>query len=84
MDGVARDEESGLFSTPWGSSEGPHRNGIAEQDINCRCDIRPEVEGYSPEVRRVRDEGLQPYQSFSTWAEKNGLTVNRFGQKYKF
>jgi SPP1 gp7 family putative phage head morphogenesis protein len=81
-DGAVKDNESGLFSVPWGTSPGPRRNGIAAQDINCRCTAVGEVEGYSPEVRRIRGEGVQPYQTFGEWARRNGITANRYGQKY--
>lgn len=84
MDGRVRNEETGMFDTPWGSAPGPRRSGIAGQDINCRCAVRPEIEGYTPEVRRIRGEGLQPYQTFEQWARRNGITANRFGQRYDF
>jgi len=81
-DGAVKDNESGLFSVPWGTSPGPRRNGIAAQDINCRCEAVSEVEGYAPDVRRQREAGIEPYQTFGTWATNNGLTVNRYGQRY--
>ena len=86
MDGRFKDEETGLFqNTPWGSpTPGPGETGIAEEDINCRCDVIPEVEGFSPEVRRQRDQGLIPYQNFDTWARSRGIEKNRYGQKYDF
>ena len=83
-DGEIRDTESGFFSVPWGQSLGPHRNGIAEQDINCRCLAVGEVDGYSPELQAERDKGLLPRQTFKEWANDSGVTVNRFGQKYNF
>lgn len=84
LDGTARNEETGNFDTPVGPVPGPRRSGIASFDINCRCTVRPEIEGYAPEVRRIRGEGLQPYQTFSDWARRQGITANRFGQKYSF
>ena len=83
-DGRVKDNETGMFSVPWGEVPGPRRSGIAAQDIQCRCISVGEVEGYSPELRMVRDEGLQPYQTFEQWAKKNGITANRFGEKYNF
>ncbi len=83
-DGNIRDNETGFFSVPWGESLGPHRNGIAKQDIHCRCLSVGEVEGYSPELQAERNKGLQPRQTFKQWADDSGVTVNRFGQKYNF
>lgn len=81
-DGNIRDNETGFFSVPWGQSLGPHRNGIAEQDISCRCISVGEVDGYSPELQAERDKGLQPRQTLKSWIKDQGLTKNRFGQKY--
>jgi SPP1 gp7 family putative phage head morphogenesis protein len=84
MDGRRMDNETGMFSAPWGETPGPHRNGIAEQDINCRCTVTPEVEGFAPEQRRIRGQGLQPYQTAREWVQEQGLTVNDHGQRYNF
>jgi hypothetical protein len=73
-----------MFSVPWGQVAGPRRSGIAAEDIQCRCAAVPEIEGYSPEVRRIRDEGIQPYQAFDKWVDGKGWTRNRYGQKYNF
>lgn len=83
-DGTVKDNATGMFSVPWGDVPGPRRSGIAGQDIQCRCDVNPQIEGYAPEVRRIRDEGIQPYTTFKDWAQEKGLTANRFGQKYNF
>lgn len=85
MDGRVQDPETGLFDTPWGRpAPGPHRTGLPEQDINCRCTVTPEVEGFAPEVRRIRGQGLQPYQTAEDWVREQGLTVNDHGQRYNF
>lgn len=83
-DGTVKDNETGLFSVPWGEVEGPRRSGDPAQDISCRCNINPQIEGYAPEVRRIRGEGLVPYKSFRTWTGERGITRNRFGQEYSF
>jgi len=82
MDGIAT-EEDGMFHTSFGITEGPGLSGIPEQDINCRCSVRPEIEGYAPRVRRIRDEGVQSYKTYSEWAREKGITVNKYGQKLK-
>jgi SPP1 gp7 family putative phage head morphogenesis protein len=64
---------------------GPRRSGVASFDINCRCTVRPQTDGYAPSVRRIRDEeGLQPYQTFAEWARRKGITRNRYGQEFDF
>ena len=83
-DGTIKDNETGYFTVPWGQVVAPRTSGIAAEDIQCRCISVGEVEGYSPELRAIRDEGLAPYQTFETWATENGLTTNRFGEKYNF
>jgi len=55
-------------------------NGIIVH--NCRCLAVGEVGGYSPELQAERDKGLQPRQTLKSWIKDQGLTKNRFGQKY--
>jgi hypothetical protein len=44
MDGKEADDD-GLFTFPSGvRTEGPGMSGVAEEDINCRCTVRVEVE----------------------------------------
>lgn len=44
MDGKEADDD-GLFTLPSGvRTEGPGMSGVAEEDINCRCTVRVEVE----------------------------------------
>jgi SPP1 gp7 family putative phage head morphogenesis protein len=84
MDGRVRDEETGLFAAPWGATPGPHRNGIAAQDINCRCDVVPEVAGFEPQLRRIRGEGLVRNKTFTKWAVDNNIVNRPGGSRYKF
>ena len=76
--------ENGVFSTAAGDIPGPRRSGDPAFDINCRCTVRPEVDGFSPEVRRIRGEGIQPYKTFKEWAADKGTLKNKYGQKYNF
>ena len=62
----------------------PGQWGIASEDINCRCTVIDQIEGYEPTTRRIRGEGVQPYKTFETWAKERGITGNRYGQKYNF
>jgi hypothetical protein len=49
---------------------GPLRSGVAAEDINCRCRVRGQIEGYEPKVRRIRDEGVVPYETYQSWNKR--------------
>lgn len=67
MDGVARDDD-GMFRGAIGETPYPGWEGLpAEERINCRCDIRFEIEGFEPDIRRSRDDGIIGYQPYDTW-----------------
>ena len=51
----------------------PGLSGSASGDINCRCIIRAEVAGYSPQVRRSRKDGIIPQQTYQQWAKAKGI-----------
>jgi SPP1 gp7 family putative phage head morphogenesis protein len=77
MDGQVRDED-GMFHFPNGEiAPYPCWEGLsAENRINCRCGIRMEIEGYDPQLRRSRDDGVIPYQKYSDWEKNNGPIVH--------
>jgi uncharacterized protein with gpF-like domain len=52
-------------------------NLSADQSINCRCHVRFEVDGYAPQLRRTRDQGIIPYQTYEEWKKNYGPTTNR-------
>lgn len=79
LDGVPKNEEHGGWHLAGMWVTGPGQSGDPAQDINCRCVTRAQLTGYSPKVRRIRDEGIQPYITYSDWAEKHGMTENRYG-----
>jgi hypothetical protein len=69
MDGVERDED-GMFRGEIGEAPYPGWEGLpAEERINCRCDIRFEIAGFEPEIRRSREDGIIPYQTYNEWIE---------------
>lgn len=73
------------FQSPSGATTTrPGGFGVAREDINCRCTANDEVEGFPPKVRRIRDEGIQPYQTFPEWAQSRGVRGSRYGEKYNF
>jgi uncharacterized protein with gpF-like domain len=67
-----------------GMVPGPKQSGVASFDINCRCAVRSEIEGFEPDKRRSREGGLKEYRTFTEWAKDKGITANRYGQKFDF
>jgi hypothetical protein len=66
MDGEPADED-GIFTLP-DDSTGPAPgliNGPAGQNINCRCSYFKEIDGIKPTERRIRGEGIVPYETFT-------------------
>jgi len=82
-DGKVKDNITGMYDL-FGGVPGPRRTGKAKEDINCRCISVGEVGGLSPELRAIRDEGQEPYQSFETWSNEQGINTNRYGEQYNF
>jgi SPP1 gp7 family putative phage head morphogenesis protein len=76
LDGQFADKD-GLFHVHGNSTEGPGQFGIAEEDINCRCRLIDVIEDLAPEYRRVRGEGIVPYQTFNDWATSKGWSESR-------
>lgn len=77
MDGASKTDE-GWVLLNGGTTAGPNGelamypgdpNLSAGERINCRCRLRFEIEGYSPQLRRIRGEGVQPYQTYMQWKE---------------
>ena len=97
LDGATRPEHAALDGVPaevdgdgehyWntavGRVRGPLQSGDPAFDINCRCAVREEVVGYAPELRRIRDEGVKPYETFKEWAEPKGWTPEKGWPKKK-
>ena len=81
MDGRTANEE-GKFNLNGYLVDGPMDDALpAEEVINCRCRVVERVKDFPPEKRRIRDEGVQPYQTYNEWAKARGVTVNKYGQK---
>jgi hypothetical protein len=82
MDGAKRvqtDEQDGWILPDGTFVEGPggyyadHPGDESlppEERCNCRCNERFEVNGYSPQLMRTREEGIIPYQSYSEYAKE--------------
>lgn len=63
----------------------PHRTGIAKYDINDRETTITEDPEFPPESRIQRDPNtgknkVLPFEDFKSYAEKNNLKVNRYGE----
>lgn len=61
LDGQKSDKE-GYFHLHGNKSKGPHKWGIAKEDINCRCVYLQLINGMLPELRRGRDYRDADYQ----------------------
>ena len=72
LDQEARNEKTGLFKGPGAEvcRYPADTNLTAKNRINCRCRLRFEVEGFSPLIRRTREQGLVKYQSYTEYAKK--------------
>lgn len=69
LDGQKADDE-GLFHSKGLTAEGPGLFGVAEEDINCRCNSRTEIEGLSPTKRKDNiSKELIIYKNYSEWFE---------------
>jgi SPP1 gp7 family putative phage head morphogenesis protein len=75
MDGVKRNED-GYFE-PIHARYPLDENLPAEESINCRCRLRFEIEGYSPQLRRTREQGIIPYQTYDEWEKNYGPTIHK-------
>lgn len=77
MDGEEADKD-GIFHLPSGATgPAPRMTGSASQDINCRCTSVTIINGEKPTERRVRGEGLQPYETYRQRLDRGGdIPVN--------
>lgn len=67
VDGI----DSGYFIVGGEKTPYPAWEGLsAENRVNCRCRVRFQIDGYSPQLRRTRGEGIIPYQTYSDYVEQ--------------
>jgi SPP1 gp7 family putative phage head morphogenesis protein len=63
-------ERDGEFTSPTGATAPyPGAFGVSAEDINCRCSHIYVVEGLEPKLRRSREDGIIPYQTYKEWKE---------------
>jgi len=73
LDGVEVGVDDDFKSSAGGRGPAPGMMGTAADDCNCRCTMRIEIKGFKPEFRRVRGEGVVPYQNYREWEKAKGL-----------
>lgn len=67
LDGQVADEK-GDFEIDGYKAQGPGLFGVAELDINCRCDEITQVKGFTLEMRRDNEsKELIKYKTYSEW-----------------
>lgn len=76
LDGQYADED-GLFHIHGDSAEGPGLFSDPAESINCRCRVIEVIDGFSPELRRIRGEGIVPYTTFKDWAGSRGWSSTK-------
>lgn len=69
-DGQARGND-GMFDVGGEKAPYPAWQGLtAGQRINCRCRVRAQIKGYEPNLRRTREQGIIPYQTYTEWSKR--------------
>jgi len=83
MDGQIANKE-GKFKFPDVGYKYAHRSGVARFDINDRSTTITLDEEFPPESRIQRDKDgnnkVAPYENFKSYADKQGLKINRYGE----
>lgn len=69
LDGVQVDLDE-HFEIDGYRAKAPGLFGVAEMDINCRCDVLEVVEGFDPRYRRVKDVGIVRYATYDEFINK--------------
>jgi hypothetical protein len=77
LDCQEEDNQGNFRSSAGGYGPGPGLMNNAADDINERCRITDNIRGMSPELRRIRGEGVVPYKTFKQWSEPKGWTQTR-------
>lgn len=72
MDGEQADKD-GVFHLPNGATgPAPRMTGSASQDINCRCTSVTIINGEKPTERRIRGDGIVPYETYRERLARGG------------
>lgn len=73
LDGSFADE-NGMFELGGELQPQPRMFSDPAESINCRCSTYDVIDDIAPQVRRIRGEGIQPYQSWADWSASRGWT----------
>ena len=68
MDGVIRNEKGLFVGSLRARYPGDYELDVGDR-CNCRCTTRIDVDGLTPLLRRTREDGVVPYQTYSTWSK---------------
>lgn len=72
MDGVEADKD-GIFHLPSGATgPEPRMTGNAADDINCSCFAVTVINGEKPPERRIKGEGIVPYETYRERQARGG------------
>jgi hypothetical protein len=74
LDGQKANKD-GLFEVDGFKARYPGDFGSAALDINCRCTFRIEIDGYAPDLRRNREEGIREYETYQQWMKRNDYNI---------
>jgi len=78
MDGKKR-KDDGLFDGP-GEFRAPYPGweGLPpEERDGCRCTLRFEIEGYPPQMKRTKEDGIIEFMTWEEWAKGKGWTIKK-------
>jgi hypothetical protein len=71
QDADGQEKVDGLFNIGgWPARYPCDINLPAGESINCRCRERFEIDGYSSQLRRSKENGVIPYMKYNEWIEK--------------
>jgi len=72
LDGKEADNR-GMFTSPVGGrGPAPGQMNNAADDINCRCSAVTLINGERPTERRIRGEGIVPFESYAERLDRGG------------
>ena len=72
LDGTKIKVDEDFISDNGGRGPAPGYMGEASDDINCRCQLRYEIEDFEPTVRGAKEEGPIPYKTYNEYAKEKG------------
>jgi hypothetical protein len=78
LDGEEADSR-GMFTSPAGGrGPAPGQMNNAADDINCRCGVVTLIDGVRPTERRIRGEGIVPFETYTERLDRGGdIPVSR-------